>query len=470
MIESRRLSEPAPFRSSSGSLPGRPATGGRPAGTPNEGGPRPLSPGERRKLQSAFESANTLIRQGATDRRRIHALYSLCVAGDRFSTHYVLAFLDNLEQMSQASGVSGWVAQWQTPRGALRDALARQNWTDATRIALSILDRVGPDLEALTALAKVAEADESPELAWIYWHFVANKFSDCADAIDRGAVALDQLGRFEEAADWRRRTVAFTAIAKSLPDNSDATKDTVREVGAWDAREVVRRANALIATGALDEAEKILSTSMMSLGNDFRVRETWEELQLARARSRAQEAASRAATEGSLEYVTLAKSLDDERCRLEVRILDSRSQRYPWRIDLRVELIDRLRQSQRFPEMLRQIDSARKLALSPTKPQKPDEQVAEIPADLFWQLALWEGEAWQSLKVFAKSLKAYQAGLQNVPAETLLNAEAWLGLLYRTAILEAAMGDQQGAKREFEALLAIRPDYKDAQQRLDNLP
>ncbi len=469
MIESRRLSEPAPFRNASGSQPGRSAAGEKPTTAASEGGPRPLSVGERRKLQSAYESANGMIRQGATDRRRIHGLFSLCVSGDRCNTLYVLAFLDNLDQMAKAAGLCGWVAQWQTPRGALRDALARQSWTDATRVALSILDRVGPDVEALSALATIAEADEASELAWIYWHFVANKFPDCGDAIDRGAAALDQLGRFDEATAWRQRTVSLPTLAKSAPaDESEANRDTVREVGVWDAREVVRRANALIATGALDEAEKILSTSMMSLGNDFRVREAWEELQLARARARAQEAADRFAAADTAENAKLAKSLEDERRRLEIHILDSRSQRYPARIDLRVELIDRLRQAARFPEVLRQIETVRKLVFSAAKDR--GEQPTEVPAELFWQLALWEGETWQTLKVFAKAQKAYRTGLDTAPPETVQNTEAWLGLLYRAAVLSVATGDEQAAKRDLQALVAIRPDYKDARQRLDKLP
>ena len=45
-----------------------------------------------------------------------------------------------------------------------------------------------------------------------------------------------------------------------------------------------------------------------------------------------------------------------------------------------------------------------------------------------------------------------------------------VGALYRIGVLAAAMNQPEEAKAALARLLAIDPDYKDARQRLDNLP
>jgi hypothetical protein len=44
------------------------------------------------------------------------------------------------------------------------------------------------------------------------------------------------------------------------------------------------------------------------------------------------------------------------------------------------------------------------------------------------------------------------------------------GALYRIGVLAAAMGQPVEARAALTRLVALEPDYKDARQRLDNLP
>lgn len=468
MIESRVLSEPFQFDNASGRT-GR-STGGDSTIVAT---PRPLSHGERRRLQQAFDTASGLLRQPSPDRRKVHGLLSLCVMGDRCGTMYVLAMLDNLDQMLKAAGVTGWIAQLQTPRGGLRDALKRKEWANVVRHAVSVLDRVGPDVEALAALAETAEADDAPELAWIYWHFLASKFDNERTAIERGAQSLERLGRFDEAAQWRDRLQSAQRVTSSgLTSTLRADKHgnegaLIATSNALDAAKVVQQASAWVESAQYEKAESLLNAAMMSHGTDFRIRESWEDLQLARARHRAIEAADRCELNPTIETAELARSLDDERQRMEVRVLDARCQRYPDRIDLRIELIDRLRQTKNFPEALRQIEDLRK-RIKVIDGNLP--AASSIPDDLPWRLALMEGESWQSLKVFPRAMKAYRTGIDQSPPPQVENTETWLGLRYRSGVLAAAMGDDTTARRDFSAIVALRPDYKDARQRLDKLP
>ncbi|MCI0358039.1 MAG: tetratricopeptide repeat protein, partial [Planctomycetaceae bacterium] len=136
-------------------------------------------------------------------------------------------------------------------------------------------------------------------------------------------------------------------------------------------------------------------------------------------------------------------------------IFHVRSERHPGDASLRLELARRLKMAGNYSGAIQRLEEAR-----------ADERLA---AEVLLEL----GECWQHLRQFGKALDYYRqavelsdgaSGGSRPPLATPLAA------LYRIGILAAAMDQPAEAKAALARLVAIDPDYKDARQRLDNLP
>jgi tetratricopeptide (TPR) repeat protein len=143
-----------------------------------------------------------------------------------------------------------------------------------------------------------------------------------------------------------------------------------------------------------------------------------------------------------------------EHNRLEIDIFHVRSERYPGDLSLRLELARRLKRSGNFSGAIQRLEEAR----------ADDRLAGEALVEL--------GECWQHLRQYGKALDYYRRAIETDErlSVTSTTPRPLVGALYRIGVLAAAMNQPAEAKAALARLVAIEPDYKDARQRLDNLP
>jgi tetratricopeptide (TPR) repeat protein len=398
-----------------------------------------ISPDLRRQLQQKYEEALRLSVKPNADFRRIHALLAECLRADPGNTHYLDALLANLrrrEGQRRKSWWCTWLERWRsppTPASNGRSKAGEGKGAGAERspeyLVLSTAPRrlwqrpTNPSL--LRELADAAAALEFDQAELRYLQAARELAPDDPTTLRMLARALTRQGRFEEAVGPWFAVAALTADAEAI----QATQD-------------------LRGSQEAVETEELLAREHSAAGADLAMLEKREDARLARSALRIELARRRAASDEHPRAQSLVARLEAEHNRLEIDILNLRAERWPGDIQVRVELARRLKQAGNFSGAVQRLEEAQQLS--------PDE--AAVLVEL--------GENWQHLRQFAKALGYYeQAIAASSSAPALLNLAR-----YRGAALAAALGNHEAARQWLTAIVASDSAFKDARERLDNLP
>ena len=417
-----------------------------------------ITPDLRRRLQQQYEEAKRLADHQPPSYTKTHDLLADCLRNDPGNILYLDALIANLRRWKPVTRRS-WLLNVFADRSFEKAAQAK-DWNKVLQLAPEAL-RANPwNRNAFVALADACEALRLDD-AHLRYLMAAEANPSDPHLLRRLARELTRQGRFDQAIPvWRKLQSAAERdeeVQRALsdlgaPSHLDELEhrqfaiDNSQPFASIESR--LLSATDLARHGNFDLAEKILQDAQSAAGSDLRVFEAREELQLARSRHRLAIARRRAESDTHPRAKELVAELEAEHSRHEIEILNVRCERLPGELALRLELARRLKQAGNYSGAIQRLEEVRH-----------DPQLA--PAAL-----IELGECWQHLRQFAKALDFYREA-----AESALTADESLKLaLYRTGVLAAALQRSAEARQTFEKLLAIDPAFKDARQRLDNLP
>ena len=202
--------------------------------------------------------------------------------------------------------------------------------------------------------------------------------------------------------------------------------------------------------GDAEAAERVLTESIAASGQDLRLREQLEEVQVAKPRGRLAVAERLAEQQQTPQALELVQQLRGELARAELAFYTVRTERYSGNMELKYQLGVRLRRLGNFAEAIKVF--AQSLEAEPVR-----------------ALSLLEmGECHQRLKQYAKASEAYQQAIAaaQLPGQLEVKKQG----LYRAANLAVGLREFSLAERLYGELLSLDPAFKDARDRLDKIP
>jgi tetratricopeptide (TPR) repeat protein len=407
-----------------------------------------ITPDLRRRLQQRYEEAVRLMQHQPADHTRIHELLAECLRADPGNILYLDALIANRHQWRPRAeeGKGGWLSRWMgtgrgtgaaSPASTEYSVLSTQYSADepldealaqaALRRAPDLLANSPVDATTFVILAAAASACELDQAEVRYLRLATDILPDDTRALRLLARVLTRQGQFDEAADQWRRLLALAPDA-----------------------EVQQAVHDLREAATQQSADKALAEASASAGEDLAIRRQREDLRLLHAGQQVAMAKLRAASDPHPRARALAAQFEAEQLRQEIEILHLRCERLAGDMSLRLELARKLKQAGNFSGAIQRLEEA--------------QGNAALAAEALLEL----GECWQQLRQFEKALDYYRQAIAagEIPQEPRPMALA----LYRQGVLAAAMGKIAEAREALSRLVAIDPAYKDARERLDNLP
>jgi tetratricopeptide (TPR) repeat protein len=256
----------------------------------------------------------------------------------------------------------------------------------------------------------------------------------------RGLAIDDNLSGLEPSV--ARPFRAVQPAQKSRP-----TEASLDVSGGHDPASLVDLARQHRDAGNFAAAERCLAQVQAAWGSDLALLAEREELRLRHSEQRLAVARRRAAHDPHPKAQALVARMEDEHRRLEIELLNMQVERLPQSVELRLELARRLKRMANYSGAVQRLDEALRLA--------PNSAAVHIEL----------GECWQHLRHFAKALDDYERAVAAAdhPDDAKLAA-------YRSGVLAAALGNAALARERLLSVVQADPAYKDARERLDNLP
>ena len=456
---------------------------------------KPLSAAARRKLQTWFQYGTE--KRKSHDHDYAHTMFAQCVARDPSNLVYVEALLENLQTKYAANKRKCKV---RGNRGTFKKAVAAEQSRDVIKAGLDLLKDNPWDVATLRGMAQACAALHYNEVELRYLKNALDADPKNVHVNRHCAQSLTRMGQFDQAiACWHRiEHVAKGEAQKNISDLTvqktrhlaggvddeeapppvtppappphehslaDDSVDTDSEHGDAQPAKIEHIEQAIVEQPAevsnyLRLADQLVKKkeygrakqrcgALEASGNNVKVREKLEKIQVRKARKRLLIAEQRARQDGTAEAQQLSQQLREELNRLELDIYSSRSLRYPQDTAIRYELGVRLMRSGNFTQ------AAKYFQQSETNPQLKSAA---------WLL---KGECLQQMRQYQAAFEAYQIAVNAAAAD---DREVRPLALYRAGILAAAMKDVVHAREFFTQVLAIDPNFRDAAARLDKLP
>jgi tetratricopeptide (TPR) repeat protein len=253
-------------------------------------------------------------------------------------------------------------------------------------------------------------------------------------------------------------SAAKGAADKSGSGERDAERVRLERAIATKPTEIknyLELAHLLDHEGHLAEAEQVLQRALAASGNDLRVQEQLEGVQVRRARQRVATAQKQASVKPSEQAEALVAQLKEELNRLELDIYERRSRRYPEDLTLQYELGVRLKRVRNYQAAAEAFEVAQGIA--------GREAIAQVN----------RGECLQQLHKYVEALTCYADAISRAevtPARPEDGGDEVRKLaLYRAGTLAAGLKDFVNAAKYLEKLISLDPGYRDAKGRLDKI-
>ena len=239
-----------------------------------------------------------------------------------------------------------------------------------------------------------------------------------------------------------------TAISSSTGDSG---VDELEEEIARNPAEVmnyVKLARLHEVQGDLLSAEAVLRRAMSVSGNDLRISERLETIQILQGRRQLKTAENQYQKAPTEDHRELVQRLKTELNRLELGIYNNRAQRYPDKLKYRYELAICLKRAGNFKEAADYF-----------------QQAGEEP-QLAAAATVQRGECLQQVRQYQEAMQCYLGvanRAENVPVEVQKLA------YYRAGVLAMGLKDQHQASQLLGQLADLDSNYRDVRARLDKL-
>jgi tetratricopeptide (TPR) repeat protein len=481
------------------------------------GSDKPVTPAERRRLQTLFEQATQLV----SDYDMANKLLTECVVGDPGNVVYVEAFLRNLEHKYRQNKTGARIRVFYG-KGAFKKAVAKQQWHQVFRLGPAVLKTNPWDVSTLCAMATACEKQHDPLFDEVELRYLRNALA--AAPLEIGvhrqvARLLSRMARFDEAlAHWesvRERnpndeeaqqamsylTGKALSARPTEPSEAEASaartepRDVEAEMLDKQLRRIVRRPQAEPAP-SLDDApcspqrREIKLTRRQVLEHQIQAdpSELSSYLELSdilcfhERYGEAKQVLLKAQNVSPGDVKVRERLEDVELRQARNRLAVAEMQAAKLETNATYQLVESLRaelqqleieqyaiRCQRYPQDL---GLTFEFALRLKRAGRFSEALRHLqeafkdPHQRAGALIAM-GECCQHLKQFEKALNHYLAATRC--AELPDQKDCHLLANYRAGALATAMGHHEQARRCLERVLDVDPDYKDVRSRVDKL-
>ena len=254
------------------------------------------------------------------------------------------------------------------------------------------------------------------------------------------------------------KQAAATAKKSRQPQTIESLEQAITEHPA-EVDNYLALAKLYEAQGELIDAERVLRRATSVSGNDLKVTERLEAVQVRRSRNQLAKAESQYKTNPSDDNRELIQRMKADLNRLELGIYHSRADRYPDQKSFRFELAVCLKRAGNFKEAAKYF------------------QEAAAEPRLLAASMLQRGECLQQIRQYQESMRCYLKAAEAATgnADAAENAAATKNVaveklaLYRAGVLAMGLKDQHQAQRLFARLAVKAPNFRDVNARLDKL-
>ncbi|MBN1393750.1 MAG: tetratricopeptide repeat protein [Pirellulales bacterium] len=443
-------------------------------------GREPLSPAKKKRLEKLFEVANNKAESASApnDFDYITELLTQCVFGDPGNAYYVRALLDNLHKKYKHNKKGAPLAQLKVrgARGAVKKAVAQEQWDEAVRQGLKALPINPWDMPTLLEMANAAKhmGDRDCELCYLKSALMGSPKDPAANRLfaiamnDRGLIdqAITYWRRVEEASpgdDEARRAIASLTVQKAKTsgkfdeyEEDEISKKVKAKTKRQEELTLEQRlqrkvqnepeniahheelAQYYLGKDRFAEAEELLEKAYRLSGEDPDVREKWEDAQLRRMRQQI----------GRAKDEQEAQRLRREYFLKDVEFCKKRAERYPNNLIFKYELGYRYMKTGQYAEAIRALQAAK------SDPRRKGACMLVL------------GECFQQIKQYPLALTHYEAAIQEIPERELENRKKALYLAGRLAL---HLRNLAVAEKHLTALASLDFTYKDVSKLLDKL-
>ena len=474
------------------------ATPAAPTPSTPGGGPAPLAPAQRQRLQQLFEHANKThdqaVKQGVKSNfDYAHDLYGQCVLADPGNVHYAKALLDNLYKKFaevKKAKFGGWFGGG-GGKASVKKYAGKKDWPGLLKFGIGALKVNVLDADVLLGMADACEHLKlfDTQLIWLRG---ARRAKGKDAAVNRiCALALARRGRYDEAMEcWKRvkdvhpedeeadKAIAQLAVDKTIKHGNygeaASTTDTMVDKQAQAERKgeaervtpeqkfrkaiaenpteltnYIELADLMTREDRFDEVEQVLNQALSVSGGDLKVREYLEDAQIRRAKYQLKIAEKRAAEEATDEARQMALKMAAEVNRQELTVYSARAERYPSNVGLKFDVGLRLRRAGNYQEAIKWLQAARNDARRKG-------------------LANFElGECFRLIKQYPLAVGAYESALEALSDKELDYRKQSLYWAGKVSLLGTK--DLDKAEKHLNSLAGLDFGYKDLGALLDKL-
>ncbi|MEO8495744.1 MAG: tetratricopeptide repeat protein [Planctomycetota bacterium] len=457
-----------------------------------------ISPKVRRRLQECYEQGTKLMTSEKYDYDYVYSFLVQCVLHDPANIVYLEAFLENLHRKYN-NNKRGAMLNF-GGKGPIKKAVAKENWSQALKLAAEALKSNPWDVATLRAAAEACAAlgYNQAELRYLKNALVPKPQDPVVNR--HCALSLARMGQFDQAIScWTRvddakrgdeeaqRMISELQIAKTVgiatqaedtrpsarrrAQRQAAAESTAAAQASSERREIklTRRqeleravannptdldsyfelADLHVAEQRLGDAAHVLNKAVAASGGNLKARERLEDIEILRKHEQIAIAEQRAAARGEQDAQQLVAQLQQDLNRYELEVFGSRAERYPNDLEAKFQLGLRLCRAGNYREAISHLTEAAKLE--------------NRQASAFLEL----GECLQRTKQYEKALESYLRSVAAAAATEDIDLQ--MLARYRTGVLATGLHNYAAAEEHLAAVLAIDPAYKDAAPRLDKI-
>ncbi len=446
---------------------------------PSSGSSPSLAPHLR--LQKLFEHGSRRAAKGESDYAA--EMFQQCVQGDPSSLIYLQSFFDVLRRKYNNNKTGDKMSRMKGSglRSQVRKAISNKKWEEAIVVGTEML-KINPwDTQTLQGMADACDHLGYDECQLAYLRAALDGNAMDVEVNRQCAKALTKRGIYDQAIScWHRveqmkpydeesrkaiadlsveRTVNKGNLAVSVKKETEDRKVTVQlspeQQLERDLKDnpalldkYIELANLYQQGDKLDRAEIALKKGLEASGGELRFRERLEEIQLAFERRRLAVSERRALESPTAELRELAKKIKADFNHKELEFYRTRSERYPDRLDLKLELAIRMKKAGSYPEAVQLLQ-------------------AVVENEAMQGNALLElGECQQYQKQYQPAFESYRSAIK---AFATTDPEGLKLALYRAGVLALGLKNAELAEKYLTRLAERDPKYRDLPERLDKL-
>jgi tetratricopeptide (TPR) repeat protein len=444
----------------------------------------PISPAKRKRLQQAFEAANTQMRQENYD-YATH-LFLQCVLGDPANPVYVQSLLGNLKQKYNNNKKGSKLAflRGAKSRSLVKKTQMQKNWLGVIKNGWDALELNPWDSWTLKAMGNAYHELDCGESQLHVLRMALERDPTDVDTNRVCARALKERKMYDQAiACWHRvekarpgdeeaqRAIASLAVEKTLSDGQyggDAAKARMMRGSGDDGADLPpeQRLERLIRRNPKDiqkyvelaelytrqeqyvKAAEVYKRAIQVDKSNVDLINRLEDVQMLEARKHMLEAEKQYRESGREQDRERYETMKRQAFEKELEAAKNRVERYPNNLQYRYQLADRLRLLGKYSEAISEY------------------QVARNDPKYRGMCVLALGQCFTKIKKYRLAMRHYEEAIEEIPDRDADNKKK---ALYLAGKLAVAMHDVDTGERHLSTLAGLDFGYKDVAALLDKI-